>query len=139
MESWRGGDHLVCGRVGGRTPSGLRACPRRQAVDTPSSAATKLCVSWLKQANSSSVRMPLGPNIGIAESQNRTVAPAPKTSGGNKPAIFNLWSTGWAGTAIGLRTAALSLVAPTVERPCEKGEAGCKHSGKTCATALGCY
>src|SRR5215510_16514497 len=25
MESWRGGDDLVCGRVGGRAPSGLRA------------------------------------------------------------------------------------------------------------------
>jgi hypothetical protein len=27
----------------------------------------------------------------------------PSTGGGDKPAIFNLWSAGWAGTAFGLR------------------------------------
>src|SRR5262245_53297262 len=38
MESWRGGDDLVCGRVGGRAPSSLRNCPRRHVGDSPGSA-----------------------------------------------------------------------------------------------------
>src|SRR5262245_1929458 len=44
----------------------------------------------------------------------------PSTRGGAKHAIVNLGRAGCAGTAVGLRTAALSLVTPIVERPCEK-------------------
>src|SRR5215510_4284605 len=57
----------------------------------------------LAHSSTDETRRQFDPNIGIAESQNRTFALAPVNRRGDKPAIFNLWSAGWAGTAFGLR------------------------------------
>src|SRR5262245_40233776 len=62
------------------------------------------------------------PTSGLLNPKIAHLRQRPSTGGGDKPAIFNLWSAGWAGTAFGLRTAALSPVTPIVERPSEKGE-----------------
>src|SRR5215813_1222089 len=94
-------------------------CPPCGHVIVPSANVE---LAELAHSSTDETRRQFDPNIGIAESQNRTFALAPVNRRGDKPAIFNLWSAGWAGTAFGLRTAALSPVTPIVERHCEKGE-----------------
>src|SRR5262245_54048528 len=112
MESWRGRDDLVCGRVGGRAPSGLRAwaaasgCIVQHALAEPfkrdrAHLPKNLPVCFLDfshhcttcghvivppakveiaepiYSSTGETRRQFDPNIEIAESQNRTLAPAP--------------------------------------------------------------
>jgi hypothetical protein len=73
------------------------------------SAITAL--SWRQKLNSLSGRtltlIKLGDNsVPMSGLQNPKIARLrhrTKKGGGGKPAIFNLWSAGWAGTAFGLR------------------------------------